>query len=119
MPIRVSPSPEYPCDWSAHRAVSYTHLIGDAVLLFQPVLDAWYYGAAFIIIASVLITLINVIRAVDIIDALEIPKQEGEMKKDLEWTDIPTHKAVSYTHLEYAKKMNIYNKVRDTFEVFG
>ena len=21
-------------------------LIGDAVLLFQPVLDAWYYGAA-------------------------------------------------------------------------
>ena len=28
----------------------------------------------------------------DIIDALEIPKQEGEMKKDLEWTDIPTHK---------------------------
>ena len=28
----------------------------------------------------------------DIIDSLEIPKQEGEMKKDLEWTDIPTHK---------------------------
>ena len=28
----------------------------------------------------------------DIIDALGIEKQEGEMKKDLEWTDIPTHK---------------------------
>lgn len=28
----------------------------------------------------------------DIIDALNIPKQEGEMKKDLEWTDIPTYK---------------------------
>ena len=28
----------------------------------------------------------------DIIDALGIEKQDGEMKKDLEWTDIPTHK---------------------------
>ncbi len=28
----------------------------------------------------------------DIIDALGIEKQEGEMEKDLEWTDIPTHK---------------------------
>ena len=28
----------------------------------------------------------------DIIDALGIEKQEGEMTKDLEWTDIPTHK---------------------------
>ena len=28
----------------------------------------------------------------DIIDALDIEKQEGEMEKDLEWTDIPTHK---------------------------
>ena len=28
----------------------------------------------------------------DIIDALEIEKQKGEMQKDLEWTDIPTHK---------------------------
>ena len=28
----------------------------------------------------------------DIIDALGIKKQENEMEKDLEWTDIPTHK---------------------------
>lgn len=28
----------------------------------------------------------------DIIDALEIERQDGEMAKDLEWTDIPTHK---------------------------
>lgn len=28
----------------------------------------------------------------DIIDALGIEKQEDEMAKDLEWTDIPTHK---------------------------
>ena len=28
----------------------------------------------------------------DIIDALGIKKQEDEMEKDLEWTDIPTHK---------------------------
>ena len=28
----------------------------------------------------------------DIIDALGIEKQDGEMKKDLEWMDIPTHK---------------------------
>lgn len=28
----------------------------------------------------------------DIIDALGIEKQEKEMEKDLEWTDIPTHK---------------------------
>lgn len=27
----------------------------------------------------------------DIIDALDIEKQEGELEKDLEWTDIPTH----------------------------
>lgn len=42
----------------------------------------------------------------DIIDALEIPKQEGEMKKDLEWTDIPTHKVpkVVGKSVEEAKK---------------
>ena len=28
----------------------------------------------------------------DIIDALEIERQDGEMAKDLDWTDIPTHK---------------------------
>ena len=28
----------------------------------------------------------------DIIEALDIEKQEGEMAKDLEWSDIPTHK---------------------------
>ncbi len=28
----------------------------------------------------------------DIIDALDIQKQEGEMSKDLEWSDIPTYK---------------------------
>lgn len=42
----------------------------------------------------------------DIIDALEIPKQEGEMKKDLEWTDIPTHKVPNVVgkRVEEAKK---------------
>lgn len=42
----------------------------------------------------------------DIIDALEIPKQEGEMKKDLEWTDIPTHKVPNVVgkSVEEAKK---------------
>ena len=49
-------------------------LIGDAVLLFQPVLDAWYYGAAFIIIASVLITLINVIRAFNVLTTRKLPQ---------------------------------------------
>ncbi len=48
-------------------------LIGNAVLLFQPVLDAWYYGAAFIIIASVLITLINVIRAFNVLTTRKLP----------------------------------------------
>ena len=28
----------------------------------------------------------------DIIDALDIPKQKGELEKDLEWTDKPTYK---------------------------
>lgn len=28
----------------------------------------------------------------DIIDALEIERQDGGLEKDLEWTDIPTHK---------------------------
>ena len=42
-------------------------LFGNAVLFIQPVLDAWYYGASFIIIASVLITLINVIRAFNVL----------------------------------------------------
>ena len=45
----------------------------------------------------------------DIIDALEIPKQEGEMKKDLEWTDIPTHKvpnAVGKSVEEAQKKLS-------------
>lgn len=43
---------------------------------------------------------------VDIIDALEIPKQEGEMKKDLEWTDISTHKVPNVVgkSVEEAKK---------------
>ena len=45
-------------------------LIGDAVLLFQPVLDAWYYGAAFIIIA----TLINVIRAFNVLTTRKLPQ---------------------------------------------
>lgn len=42
----------------------------------------------------------------DIIDALNIPKQEGEIKKDLEWTDIPTHKVpnVVGNTIEEAKK---------------
>ena len=42
----------------------------------------------------------------DIIDALEIPKQDGEMKKDLEWTDIPTHKVPNVVgkRVEEAKK---------------
>lgn len=42
----------------------------------------------------------------DIIDALEIPKQENEMKKDLEWTDIPTHKVPNVVGktVEEAKK---------------
>ncbi len=42
----------------------------------------------------------------DIIDALEIPKQDREMKKDLEWTDIPTHKVPNVVgkRVEEAKK---------------
>lgn len=42
----------------------------------------------------------------DIIEALEIPKQDGEMKKDLEWTDIPTHKVPNVVgkDVEDAKK---------------
>lgn len=42
----------------------------------------------------------------DIIDALNIPKQDGEMKKDLEWTDIPTHKVPNVVDktVEEAKK---------------
>ena len=49
-------------------------LFGDAVLFIQPVLDAWYYGAAFIIIASVLITLINVIRAFNVLTTRRLPQ---------------------------------------------
>ena len=46
-----------------------------AMLFFvQPVLDAWYYGAAFIIIASVLITLINVIRAFNVLTTRKLPQ---------------------------------------------
>ena len=42
----------------------------------------------------------------DIIDALDIEKQEGEMEKDLEWTDIPTHKVPNVVgkSVEDAKK---------------
>lgn len=42
----------------------------------------------------------------DIIDALDIEKQEGEMEKNLEWTDIPTHKVPNVVgkSVEDAKK---------------
>ena len=42
----------------------------------------------------------------DIIDALDIEKQEGEMEKDLEWTDISTHKVPNVVgkSVEDAKK---------------
>ena len=42
----------------------------------------------------------------DIVDALDIEKQEGEMEKDLEWTDIPTHKVPNVVgkSVEDAKK---------------
>ena len=49
-------------------------LFGNAVLFIQPVLDAWYYGASFIIIASVLITLINVIRAFNVLTTRRLPQ---------------------------------------------
>ena len=49
-------------------------LICDAVLFIQPVLDAWYYGASFIIIASVLITLINVIHAFNVLTTRRQPQ---------------------------------------------
>ena len=42
----------------------------------------------------------------DIIDALGIERQDGEMKKDLEWTDIPTHEVPNVVGktVEEAKK---------------
>lgn len=48
----------------------------------------------------------------DIIEALDIKKQEGEMEKDLEWTDIPTHKipnVVGKTVEEAKKKLTQFN----------
>lgn len=48
----------------------------------------------------------------DIIEALDIKKQEGELEKDLEWTDIPTHKVpnvVGKTVDEAKKKLAQFN----------
>lgn len=49
----------------------------------------------------------------DIIDALNIEKQEGEMKKDLEWTDIPTHKVPNVV----GKSVDAAKKKLDKFTI--
>lgn len=49
-------------------------LAGNAVLFMQPILDAWYYGVSFIIILSVLNTLINVIHAFNILTTRKLPQ---------------------------------------------
>lgn len=49
-------------------------VLGSLVVFLQPVSDLWYYGASFILIAAVLVTLVDVIRAFNILSTRKLPQ---------------------------------------------
>ncbi len=49
-------------------------ILGSLVVFIQPVSDWWYYGAAFILVASVLVTLTDVILAFNVLSTRKLPQ---------------------------------------------
>ena len=49
-------------------------VLASIVVYVQPVSDWWYYGAAFIVIASVLVILIDVIKAFNVLSTRKLPQ---------------------------------------------
>ena len=49
-------------------------VFASVVVFVQPVSDWWYYGAAFVVVASVLVTLVNVILAYNVLSTRKLPQ---------------------------------------------
>lgn len=49
-------------------------ILGSLVVFIQPVSDWWYYGAAFVLVASVLVTLTDVILAFNVLSTRKLPQ---------------------------------------------
>ena len=49
-------------------------IFASIVVFVQPVSDWWYYGAAFAVVASVLVTLVDVILAYNVLSTRKLPQ---------------------------------------------
>lgn len=49
-------------------------ILASAVVFLQPVSDFWYYGAALVLIASLLVTLVDVILAFNVLSTRKLPQ---------------------------------------------
>ena len=101
---------------TAQKSVNGVYLVNNYIMSFMSVVPSNNPQAVFYLaidnpkntamLSSYTTTPIARRILLDIIDALDIPKQEGEMDKDLEWNDIPTYEVsnVIGKNLKSAKK---------------